>query len=413
MAQNFYRQNAHWLFTGLLFTFGSSFGQTYFIAFFAGGIREEFSLTNGEWGSLYTLATFGSAALLVTLGRLADTVALSRLAVFVILTYAAAALMMAGAQHVVMLLVGVLGLRFCGQGMMTHLAMTAMARWFRANRARAIAIAALGFPIGEAVFPLFVVGVIAALGWRTGWVLTAAVIALVLLPLCFVLTRHGREPQGEGGQDTATGMGGRHWTRAQVLRHFAFWLVMPGVLAPPFIGTCAFFHQVHISQVRGFDLATMALGFPMYAAISVSTALICGPLIDRLGPTRFLPVFLLPIAAAMAVLSMPGGVAIWFVMLAGIGVSQGVMVTLLGALWPTLYGTRWIGSIKSLGTSALVVATALGPGVTGLLIDVGHTFPDQAIYLALYCVAISAVYVFTAPRLTRAVEAPTAEPAAA
>ena len=35
-------------------------------------------------------------------------------------------------------------------------------------------------------------------------------------------------------------------------------------------------------------------------------------------------------------------------------------VALLGALWPELYGTRNLGSIKALATSAMVFATALG-----------------------------------------------------
>lgn len=400
----FYRQNAWWLGTGLLFTFGSSFGQTYFISFFAGGIRAEFDLSNGEWGSLYTAATVMSAITLMQLGKLADTVALSRLAVMVALAYALSALAMMVSVHWLMLAIGVFGLRFCGQGMMTHLAMTAMARWFRANRARAVAVAALGFPIGEAAFPLFVVGVLEVTGWRVGWGLVAVLIAGVLLPAAFLLTRHGRTPKGEGAGDAALGMGGRHWTRGEAVRNFAFWLLLPGILAPPFIGTCAFFHQVHIAEVRGYDLATMALAYPLYAAVSVGTALISGPIVDRLGPTRFLPFFLLPIAAAMVVLSRPGGVEIWFLMLMGIGFSQGVVVTLTGSLWPTLYGTRNIGAIKALGTAMMVFATAAGPGITGVFIDLGAPFPDQALFLAAYCAAVSVIYLALAPKLTRATE---------
>ena len=160
MALSFYRQNAWWLGTGALFMFGSSFGQTYFISLFAGGIRAEFGLSNGEWGGLYTISTLASAACLVHFGRLADTMTVMRLAVVVLLLYAAAATTMALAPHVAVLARGVFGLRFCGQGMMTHISMTAMARWFRANRAKAIAIAVMGFPLGEAMFPSLGVAVL-------------------------------------------------------------------------------------------------------------------------------------------------------------------------------------------------------------------------------------------------------------
>jgi predicted MFS family arabinose efflux permease len=279
--------------------------------------------------------------------------------------------------------------------------MTAMARWFRANRARAIAVAVLGFPVGEAILPLVTVAAIEAYGWRFSWGVVAAVLVLVVLPLVVVLMRHGRTPQGEGGGENAVGMGGRHWTRPQVVRSWTFWILLPGILAPPFIGTCVFFHQVHISEVRGFDLATMALGFPVYAGTAVVASFLSGFVIDRVGPTRILPVLLVPLALTIPVLSLPGGVEIWFLTLAGIAVSQGLMVTFIGSLWPTLYGTRWIGSVKALATSMMVVATAAGPGITGWLIDRGISFPQQTLYLSAWCVVMCAVFVVVAPRITR------------
>lgn len=411
MTARFYRRNAWWLGTGLLLTFASAFGQTYFIALFAGGIREEFGLSNGEWGGLYTIATIGSAALLVHAGRYADTIPLVRLASIIFVLYATAAVAMMLAPNVVVLAMAIFGLRFCGQGMMGHIAITAMARWFAANRARAVAIAVLGFPLGEAIFPFLAVEVEEWAGWRAAWGLVAIVILTVILPLAFLLLRHGRTPQGEGGGEDAVGMGGRHWTRPEVLRHWAFYALMPGILASPFIGTCVFFHQVHIADLRGYDLATMALAFPLYALISVSTSLFVGPLIDRIGPTRILPFCLVPIAVAMAVLAIPGGIWVWFAVLAAVGVGQGIIITMIGALWPTLYGTRWIGSVKAIFSSAMVLATAIGPGITGWVIDLGVTFPQQAPYLGAYCLAMTALFLVICPRLSSAL--PAASPQAA
>ncbi|WP_108659335.1 MFS transporter [Acuticoccus kandeliae] len=406
MRWSFYRQNAWWLTTGALLTFGSAFGQTYFISLFSGGIRREFGLSDGEWGGIYTFATFASAACLFQLGGLADTRPLARLTVAVLLLYALAATIMLTATGPIMLTLAVFGLRFCGQGMMSHISMTAMARWFRANRGRAASIAIVGYPLGEAFFPLVTVGIIAALGWRLSWAVAIAIILLVFLPLLFVLMRHGRVPQGEGGGEEAVGMEDRHWTRAEVLRHWSVWALLPAVLAPPFIGTCVIFHQVHISVVRGFDLATMALAFPVYAAISLCTTLVAGTAIDRFGPTRLLPFFLVPTALGVAMLAVPGGVGLWFAVLAGIAMSQGVAATLLAALWPTLYGTRHIGSIKALVTSAMVFSTALGPGVTGWLIDLGVTIPEQALFMSAYCAATTVLLTIVATRLTGALPAP-------
>ncbi len=399
MVANFYVRNAWWLLTGAVFMFGSSFGQTYFIALFAGGIREEFGLSNGQWGGIYTLATLASATCLIHFGRLADTMTVTRLAAAVLVLYAVAATTMALAPNVVMLCVAVFGLRFCGQGMMTHISMTAMARWFRANRAKAIAVAVLGFPISEALWPPVGVVVLDVVGWRTTWLVIAAILLVIFLPVLVLMTRKGRTPQGEGSDTEAPGMLGRQWTRGEVLRHWTFWAILPGLLAPPFIGTCVFFHQVHIAAARGYDLSVMALGFTMYATVSVASSLACGPIVDRFGPARVLPILLVPLALAIAVLAIPGGVEIWFIMLAGIGISHGLVITLVGAIWPTLYGTRWIGSIKALATSGMVMATAAGPGLTGAIIDLGVPFPEQALYLSAYCLAMTAVFAAVAPRI--------------
>ena len=68
------------------------------------------------------------------------------------------------------------------------------------------------------------------------------------------------------------------------------------VLTPGFIGTVVFFHQVHVSEVKGWSLAAMAPAYPVYAVVTVVTAITTGWAIDRIGPLAFLPLVLLPMA---------------------------------------------------------------------------------------------------------------------
>ncbi|MGF1552831.1 MAG: MFS transporter [Paracoccaceae bacterium] len=402
MRLGFYRTNAPWLAAAFLATFASSFGQTFFIALFAGGIRADFGLSDGQWGGLYTAATLGSAAVLVQAGGLVDRLALRPLILGTTLLYLVAILAVSQGGTVWLLGLGVFGLRLAGQGMMSHIGQTAVARWFRANRGRAIAVAVLGYPAGEALLPPLAVLAIGAFGWRGGWLAAGAVLALVLVPaILAVITAFGRRrPSGEGEAVEAPGMDGRHWTRGEALGHWSFWALMPGVLAPGFIGTVVFFHQVHVAELRGWDLAVMAAGYPAYAALSVATSLVAGSVIDRVGPVRLLPVYLLPLAGAILLLAIDGSEAVWVATLLGIGVSQGVVVTLMTALWPELYGTRHLGGVKALATSATVVATAVGPGLTGALIDLGYALPEQAPAMALWCLAASGLFAMLAPRLS-------------
>ena len=286
--------NRRWLATGFLLTFASSFGQTWFISLFAGEIRAEFGLTDGEWGRLYTVATLASAIVMISRGALADTVPLSRLAPGVALLFAAAAAGMAFGPSVWVLGVAVFGLRFCGQGMFFHIAMTAMGRWFVATRGRAVALASLGHSAGEALVPLIFVPIIAALGWRAGWGIAAVILVLAVAPLLLWLLSQDRAPKGAEERDATAGLGGRHWTRAEALRHWLFWALLPMMLTPGFIGTVVFFHPAHIAEVQGWRLGDMVRAYPIYAITTVVMLQIAGRIVDAIGPERLLPVQLLP-----------------------------------------------------------------------------------------------------------------------
>ena len=366
----FLRDNRPWLAAGVTLSFASSFGQTWFIALSGGAIRESFGLSDGAWGGIYTLGTAASALLLMFSGGLADRFRARVLAVGVLVLYALVCLAMAQVSGVAMLALVIFGLRFCGQGMMGQIAMTAMARWFRAQRGRAVAVAGFGYSLGEALVPLAAVGLMALVGWRGLWV-AAALFLLLLVPLMLRLLRDERTPQSWAETSESTGLQGRHWTRAEALRHWMFWPVTAGVLGPPLIGTALFFQQARIAEAKGVGLATVAGSYPLYAAVTVCTSFAAGWLVDRLGARRLLPAYQLPMAAACLVLAFT--TAPWTVPLtfALCGLTQGTAVALLGALWPELYGTRHVGAIRGTAVAAMVFATALGPGLTGLLLDLG------------------------------------------
>ncbi|MBK5928504.1 MFS transporter [Rhodobaculum claviforme] len=379
--------NRHWLGFGFLLTFASAFGQTWFISLFAGDIKDRFGLTDGGWGLVYTVATLASAALLLSRGGVADTVRPARLAPLMALGFAASGLAFAFTPGLWVLMLALVGLRFCGQGMFSHMAMTAMGRWFRARRGRAVSIANLGHSAGEAVLPIVAVALIAALGWQATWVLVAGVLVLAVAPALATLGRE-RTAQSAAVATEAPGMGGRHWTRADALRHWLFPALLPILLTPGFIGTVVFFHQVHIAEVKGWTLAQMAPGYVVFAVLSVVSGLAAGWAADRFGPHRLLVGLLVPTGLGVALIGPAEAVGTWFVALGLIGMTQGIGASLWGAFWPAVYGTRNLGSVRALATVVMVVSTAIGPGLTGLLIDAGIDFPAQGLGLGIWCAGL-------------------------
>lgn len=398
--RDFLFDNRRWLVTGVFLTFASSFGQTWFISLFAGEIRAEYGLTNGQWGALYTGATLLSAAVLLSRGALADTMRLSRLAPLTALLFAGAAALMALGNSVWLLALAVFLLRFCGQGMLSHISITAMGRWFVATRGRAVAIAGLGHPLGEALLPLPFVLALGALGWRATWGLTAAVILCVVLPLLLLLLAQDRAPLGSAGAAAAHGIGGRHWDRRAALGHWLFPALIPLLLTPGFIGTVVFFHQVHVSEVKGWTLTQMAPGYAAFAGMTVATSLVAGWACDRFGPHRLLPVALLPMAAAMFLIGPAASPWVWVLALGIMALTQGMSGAMWGALLPAVYGTGHLGSVRALSAAIMVLSTAIGPGITGALIDAGVPFPQQGAGLGLWCLLVAAVMVPVSRRIS-------------
>ena len=401
----FLRENAPYLAVGVLLTFASSFGQTYFISVFAGVIREDFGLSHGAWGTIYAAGTMASAAVMIWSGALTDVFRVRSLAVVVLGGLALAALSMALLPTVWLLPVVIFALRLFGQGMSSHIATVAMARWYVAARGRALSIATIGYALGEAFLPLIFVSLLAVSPWRLLWVVAAG-ITLCLLPVVVRLLRNERTPKSVAEELSSVGMGARHWTRAGVLRHWLFWAMVPWVLGPSAWGTALFFHQVHIAEVKGWAHLELVALFPLYTVSAIATMLVSGWAIDRFGTPWLVPIAQIPAALGFAVFAWSdtlwgAGAAVMLVAL-----SFGTNATLPGAFWAEFYGTRHLGAIKALATAVMVLGSAVGPGVTGVLIDMGLPFPDQMLGIAFWFVAVAVLCQITLGRAKRLLPPP-------
>ena len=68
-----------------------------------------------------------------------------------------------------------------------------------------------------------------------------------------------------------------------------------------------------------------------------------------------------------------------------LGASTGINASIYGSIWPEIYGTRYLGSIRSLVTAMMVFSSALGPGVMGWAIDLGVDISTQFIAMTAFC----------------------------
>ncbi|WP_428513746.1 MFS transporter [Roseovarius sp.] len=382
---DFLRDNLPFLSAGMLLTFLSSFGQTFFISLFAGEIRAAFELSHGQWGGIYTLGTTASALVMVWAGGLTDFFRVRTLAPIILILLAFACLSMAFNPVWWGLIAVIFALRFTGQGMTSHLAVVAMSRWFIATRGKALSIATLGFALGEALLPLVFVALLAVYDWHMLWV-AAALIALVGVPVIYRLLRLERTPQMLAETDQSLGMESRHWTRNQALFHWLFWFMVPALLGPAAFNTAFFFHQVHFAELKGIPHVQLVALYPFYTSVGIVAMVLSGWALDRFGTARLIPFFQLPMVAAFGIFAISDNTLTLLAGLFFLGLTTGANTTLPNAFWAEFYGTARLGSIKAMAAAVMVFGSAIGPGLTGMGIDLGLGLESQYLIVAGYFV---------------------------
>lgn len=284
-----------------------------------------------------------------------------------------------------------------------------------------MSLSSLGYPLGESLLPFVAVHAMSGLGWRATWQVIGVVALFVLGPtMVWLLRGHGErhrelearlaadrvsdreedERAADGGASRAANRADVEWSRNRVLRDPRFYCLLPAVLAPPFIGTGVFFHQIRICEAKDWEIAVFAGAFSVYAAGSVVASLIGGSLVDRLSGRRLFGVYLVPHAIALCALASTDHSASMFLYMAGAGVTAGVASPVVGALWAEMYGVSHLGAIRSAVTGLMVFATACAPGPLGWLLERGVTIASLAWTGALACVIASFLGAFAVRRTT-------------
>ena len=375
--------------------FTSSAGQTYFIGIFGPEIRSEFELSHTEWGLFYMTGTLLSALVLPFSGQLVDRINLRTFVCFVMGGLFIACLMISNVTNVWFLVPAIFLLRQFGQGLTSHVSITSMARYMGTHRGKAIAFSSMGYSIGEATLPVLAVMLIMTIGWRTTYLL-AAVGVLALAPLILLCLkdhpkRHETFLQKTRENDLKNGSAITSKTRSQILKEKRFYLLLPAVLAPSFIGTALFFHHLTLAETKGWSASWVTGSYWIYALMTVVTSLFAGPIIDRYSAARVIPYYLVPIVLAMLLLwtaEHPVWVVPYMIL---IGLNTGIYFTAISALWAELYGPTHLGSIKSMVGAFGVFASALGPVSIGALLDFGYSYESACLGMALLCI-ISTVF---------------------
>lgn len=373
--KTYLHRNQHLLGFGFLLAFLSSFGQTFLLSLYLPFIQDEFKLSDGGFSTIYSLATLGSAFTITWLGRYIDKIRLTRFTIFVMLGLVFFIGLLSQAYYIAVLFVAIYGLRLFGQGMMTHTSLTSMARFFEAGRGKAISFASLGHSFGEALLPFFIVSMIALVDWRYTVLITLIIVLLAIPYSIFLLRKNSNFTQLRKYIPAPfTKTEEKSAKPLEIMKTRAFWIILPSSLAAASIGTGFLLFKLKLGLSKGWEPTFIAAGFTAYAAGNALSNLLAGFLADKYSGKVLFPFYLLPFSIGLVALLYSDAMWVYLVLIAGIGTTNGFGSTVKNVALAELYGTRILGSVRSLFTTVMVFSTALGPIGFGLLLDAGYSY---------------------------------------
>ncbi len=378
---------------GFIFTFFSSFGQSFFLGLFNSSIRNTLSISQGQFGSIYASATLLSSFLLIWVGKKIDDIDIFKFAFFVTVLLSFSCFIFSKISSITFLFIAIFLMRFSGQGMMSHTATTTISRYFTKSRGKALSTSWFGLSTAEFILPVLIVYLLTIITWQNLWIYISILVLIFLPASSFILVKslnfESREQTNQKELNTKI----KQWKRVEVLKDYRFYIICLNMLAMPWIATGVFVYQSFITESKEWGTFIIAQSFMVYSVSSVLTLLVAGFLIDKFTSRKLLIFMNIPLLISTLVLIYFDVSISAFIFLGLIGISNGLANVLGSSTWAEIYGVRYLGSIKALTTALMVFSTAFGTALFGFLIDGGFSIEHIA-FLSFIYVAISTILLF-------------------
>ena len=371
---------------GFIFTFFSSFGQSFFLGLFNAPIRNELDISHGQFGNIYATATIFSSLLLIWVGKKIDEYQIIYYSFFVIILLFLSSLFFSFINSIYFLAFGIFLMRFSGQGLMSHTSTTTISRFFEKSRGKALSTIWFGLSTAEFILPVLVTYLFVIYSWRFVWQ-GIAILIILLLPFVVLNTiKKIKLDSREKDLNPPKSFKIKSWRRKDVIKDYRFYIISLNMLAMPWIATGVFVYQSFITDSKMWNIYTIPKAFMVYSIASIITLFFSGFLVDKFTSRKLIPTMNIPLLLAMFVLFYYQSEVSAFIFLGLVGISNGLANVLGSSTWAEIYGVKFIGSIKALTTAFMVFSTAFGTAVFGLLIDIGYSIENIALISGVYIV---------------------------
>ena len=371
---------------GGLLTFLSSFGQTFLISLYVPEIINAYHFTEGTFGAIYAGCTVVASFIMLTVGHHVDHVSVKKVTGLTILGLAISNLTLGFSNHILLLIISIIGLRLTGQGLLSHISLTIISKYYDKDRGKALSISALGYSVGEALFPIMISALILWYNWRTAAIVSGIFLVLYLIKLKFTNLDHFNKQLIQSKKASA-------W---QVLKNYKnlvfekkFLIIMPASFSMILTVTALFFYQYVFVENKGWSPTLYATFFTGYAAARFIFSIIGGIWVDKYTAKTMFKSFLIPMTIGLLIFAFSESIIGAFVFLLLTGITFGISSPVRTAVLAEIYGTENLGAIRSLFSMFTVISSALGPLIVGYLMDINIDF--KYIILLLFALVLLTV----------------------
>ena len=380
---------------GFIFTFFSSFGQSFFLGLFNPSIRNELNISHGQFGTIYAAATICSSLVLIWFGKKIDEFKLLNYSIIVIGILFFSSIIFSFISNIYLLAIGIFLMRFSGQGLMSHTSSTTISRYFNKRRGRALSGIWFGLSSAEFILPVLIIFLLTIYPWQTIWNFISITI-IIILPLVIIYTvkninLDSRESLLSEKNKKIIDI--KSWKRSEVIRDKKFYIISLNMIAMPWIATGVFIYQSFIAESKLWDIYVIPKSFMIYSISSILTLLFSGYLVDKFTSRRLILYVNIPLLIGLFILYFLKEPIYAYLFFGLMGISNGLANVLGSSLWAEIYGVRFIGGIKALTTALMVFSTAFGTAFFGFLIDRGFSIEDIFMISSIY-VSISLFLLF-------------------
>lgn len=275
----------------------------------------------------------------------------------------------------------------------------AIAGWFDAGRGTALALALCASGVAAIILPPVTVGLIEAFGWRTAYMVLAAIVAGVALPATYwILPASPHRPAPVGRHERAEDKAEIGMEVREALGSYRFWALMVTTLMLGFAITGTIPNLIPLLTDQGMSPGKAASLLGVMGGTLIVGRLAAGYALDRIWAPAVAAV-LFPLAAIACTVLASGTLnyPLLFCAVAMFGFATGAEFDMIPYIVTRYFGLKRYSQIYALQWIGWTVAAGLAPAVFGYTHDVTGSY-RIILWIAALCFVTSPLFLLTLGR---------------